>query len=148
MADLARVGDRQVGDRLRGVGKAEQPKGQRSPGLDRRPDILAETRRQRSMLHGVVERDRAVEMRSRLEKVARMQARQARDTMPDYERYGRRLLLRQGQELRRKLANHAAIERNIVRHPKTIEHREQHQWIFGGLPQRFRALYQCARLFE
>jgi hypothetical protein len=35
------------------------------------------------------------------------------------------LLLGERQELRRKLAHHVAVERNIVRGPKAVEHRKQ-----------------------
>src|SRR6266516_5629350 len=64
VADLARNLKRVLGVCERGLGIAEQPKSQRLPGQGCRADILAKTRRQRTMLGGIVEHDRAIEMRS------------------------------------------------------------------------------------
>ena len=56
---------------------------------------------------------------------------------PDNERACRPLLLGEGQELRRKLAHHVAVERYIVRDPEAEEDREQQQRVFGRLSERF-----------
>ena len=62
--------------------------------------------------------------------------------MPDHERDSRPLLLRERQELRRKLAQRVAIERHIVRDPETVEDREQQQRVFRRLSERFRLFDQ------
>src|SRR6516165_4086944 len=49
----------------------------------------------------------------------------------------RRLLLRQRQELRRKLAHHVAVDRYMARNPKAVENREQQQRVFYRLSKRF-----------
>ena len=65
--------------------------------------------------------------------------------MPDHERDGRPLLLCERQELRRELAHSVAVERHKARDPEAVEDREQRQWIFGRLSQRFRLLDQWSR---
>ena len=57
--------------------------------------------------------------------------------MPDHERDGRPLLLRERQELRRKVAHSVAIECHIACDPKAVEDRKQKQWVFGRLSERF-----------
>ena len=64
VADLARNLERMLAVCERGLGIAEQPKSQRLPGQGCRADVLAKTRRQRTMLGRIVERNRAIEMRS------------------------------------------------------------------------------------
>ena len=68
--------------------------------------------------------------------------------MPDHEGSGRVLLLGKLQELRRKLAHHVAVEADKVRNPKTVQHREQEQWIFRGFAKRFGLRDNEARLIE
>src|SRR6266849_5252118 len=68
--------------------------------------------------------------------------------MPDHERDGRPLLLRERQELRGELAHNVAVEPYIVGDPETIEDREQHQWVFGRFSERLRSLYVQACLIE
>ena len=62
--------------------------------------------------------------------------------MPNHKRNCRPLLLGERQELRRKLAHSVAVERDEVRDPKTVEDREQQQWIFGRFSQRLGLLDQ------
>ena len=68
--------------------------------------------------------------------------------MPNHERDCRSLLLRERQELRRKLAQGIAIERHMVRGPEAVEDREQQQRVFGRLSERFRLLDQRACLLR
>ena len=58
----------------------------------------------------IVQHDCAIEMRSPLRDIPRMQQGRAHEAMPDHERDGRRLLLRERQELRCKLAHPVTIE--------------------------------------
>src|SRR5215469_10692131 len=57
--------------------------------------------------------------------------------MPHHEGPRRRLLVCEGQELGSKLTHHVAIERDKVGDPKAVENREQQQWIFRRLSERF-----------
>ena len=96
------------------------------------------------MLGRIVKRDRLIEMRSAFRDVSRKQQGNAHEAMPDHERDGRPLLLGERQELRRKLAHHVAVERHKVRDPEAVEDREQQQWIFGRLSERFSLFDQQA----
>ena len=58
--------------------------------------------------------------------------------MPDHERGGCLLLLRECQKLRCKFQQRRTVERHKVRDPNAIEYREQWQWIFERLTTRFR----------
>ena len=64
VADLASNRERVLGVCERGFEIAEQPKSQGPPAQSCRADVLAKTRRQRTMLGIVEERKRAIEMRS------------------------------------------------------------------------------------
>ena len=68
--------------------------------------------------------------------------------MPDHERDGRPLLLRERQELRREIAHSVAIECHMVRGPEAVEDGEQQQRIFGRFSQRFSVLDQQTCLIE
>jgi hypothetical protein len=57
--------------------------------------------------------------------------------MSNYEREGRPLLLSEREELRRKGAHRVAVERHIVRSPDAVEDRDQQQWVFRRLSERF-----------
>ena len=70
MADLARFMERALSVLPRGVGIAERPKRQRPPRQDRHPDVLPKSRAERSVLQGLVERERSIEMRSPLDELA------------------------------------------------------------------------------
>ena len=89
------------------------------------------------MLGRIVKRDRSIEMRSALRDVSRVQQGNAHESMPNHERDCRCLLLGERQELRRKLAHRFAVERHEVRDPEAVEDREQQQWVFGRLSERF-----------
>ena len=145
LADLARILERVVSVCERGLGIAKQPQGQRPIGQDCHPDVLAKSRRQRTMLGRIVKRDRLIEMRSAFRDVSRMQQGHAHEAMPDHERDCRPLLLGERQELRRKLAHHIAVERHIVRDPEAVEDREQQQRVFGRLSERFSLFDQQTR---
>ena len=75
VADLARILERVVGVRERGLGIAKQPQSQRPIGQDCHPDVLAKSRRQRTMLGRIVKRERLIEMRSAFRDVSRVAAR-------------------------------------------------------------------------
>jgi len=68
--------------------------------------------------------------------------------MPDHKRNRRRLLFGERQKLRRKLTRGVAIERNEGRAPEAEKDREQQQWVFGRLAERFGLFDQqaCALL--
>ena len=68
--------------------------------------------------------------------------------MPDHERDGRPFLLGERQELRRKLKRSIAVERHVVRDPEAVEDREQQQWIFGSLSERFSLFDQQTGAFH
>ena len=53
-----------------------------------------------------------------------------------------RLLVCESQELGSKLTHHVAVERHKVRDPKAVKNREQQQWIFRRLSERFSLLDQ------
>ena len=57
--------------------------------------------------------------------------------MPDHERAGRPLLLCERQKPRGKLAHRITVKYNVARHPEAEEDREQQQWVFGRLAERF-----------
>ena len=60
LADLARILERVLGVRERGLGIAKQPQSQRPIGQDCHPDVLAKSRRQRTMLGRIVKRERLI----------------------------------------------------------------------------------------
>ena len=84
----------------------------------------------------IVQRNPLVVMRPRFRNVARKHQRLTRDAMCDQKRSRRSLLLGQGQELCRELANDFPIERHDVRDPEAVEDQEQQQWVFGRLAER------------
>ena len=137
LADLARITERAVRVCERSLGIAKKPQGPRSIGQDCTPDVLAKSRRQRTMLGRIVKRERLIEVRSSFRDVSRTQQGNTHEAMPDHERDRRPLLLGERQELRRKLAHSVAVERHIVRDPEAVENREQQQRVFGRLSERF-----------
>src|SRR5215470_2902756 len=64
--------------------------------------------------------------------------------MADHEWRGCLLLLCERQELGGKFPHHLTVERHKVCDPKTIEDREQQQWIVERLTKRFRLFDQEA----
>src|SRR5262245_4423731 len=94
------------------------------------------------MLGRIVERNRAIQMRSPIYDVPCMQQGQAHEAMPHHEGPRRFLLICKGQELDSKLTHHVAVERDKVRDPKAVENREQQQWIFRRFSERFSLLDQ------
>src|SRR6516225_2314378 len=100
------------------------------------------------MLGRIIKRDRAIEMHSRIRDVPGRQQGHAHETMPYHERNGRPLPLCERQELRRKLAYHVALERDVVRDPQAVENRKLQQRILGGLSKRLRLFDQQTRLLN
>src|SRR5262252_3046467 len=94
------------------------------------------------MLGWIIKRDRAIEMRSHIRDVTGRQQGHAHETMPDHERNGRPLPLRERKELRRKLAYYVALERDVVRDPEAVENRKQQQRILRGVSDRLRLFDQ------
>src|SRR6516225_9826553 len=94
------------------------------------------------MLGRIVERNRAIQMRSPVYDVPCMQQGQAHEAMPHHEWPRRFLLICEGQEFDSKLTHHVAVERDKVRDPKAVKNREQQQWIFRWLSERFSLLDQ------
>src|SRR5262249_19039937 len=142
VTDLARNLERLLGVRERDLGIAEQPKGQRLPAQGCRADVLAKTRRERTMLGGIIERDSAIEMRSPVYDIPCMYQGQAHETMRHHEWPRRPLLICESQELDSKLTHHVAVERYEIRDPKAVKNREQQHWIFRRLSDRFSLLDQ------
>src|SRR5207237_8522067 len=62
--------------------------------------------------------------------------------MPHHEWPRRPLLICEGQELDSQLTHHVAVERYKVGDPKAVKNREQQQWIFRRLSERFSLLDQ------
>ena len=93
MADLARIVERVVGVRERSLGIAKQPQSQRPKGQDCHSDVLAKTRRQRTMLGRIVKCERLIEVRSAFCDVSRTQQGHAHHAMSDHERDRRPLFL-------------------------------------------------------
>ena len=142
MANLASNLERVLGVRERGFGIAEQPKSQGPLAQSCHADVLAKTRRQRTMLGMIVERKRAIEMRSAVCDIPCLQQGKTHEAMPEHERYRRPLLFCERQELGRKLTHHVAVERYKVRGPEAVKDGKQQQWIFGRLSERFSLLDQ------
>src|SRR5215831_9428197 len=94
------------------------------------------------MLGRIVERNRSIQMRSPVYDVPCMQQGQAHEAMPHHEWPRRFLLICEGQEFDSKLTHHVAVERDKVRDPKAVKNREQQQWIFRWLSERFSLLDQ------
>jgi hypothetical protein len=63
VADLARIIERVLRVCERGLGITKHPQGKRPKGQDRHPDVLAKSRRQRTMLGRIVKRDRLIVVR-------------------------------------------------------------------------------------
>ena len=83
------------------------------------------------MLGRIVKRNRLIEMRSPFRDIPGIQQESAHEAMPDHERKQRFLLLRERQEVRRKVANYVAIERHESCDAETIENRKHQQRVFG-----------------
>ena len=113
----------------------------RSKAQSCHPDVLAKSRRQRTMLGRIVKRDHAIEMRSAFRNVSRIQ-----QGMPI-----RRCPIMSGTVapcFSASARNCAASSRTMsplnatVRDPEAVENREQQQRVFGRLSERFGLLDQ------
>jgi hypothetical protein len=100
------------------------------------------------MLYRIVERDRAIEMRSSFRRVSGAEQRHPSEAMPNHEGDRPPMLLCERQELRRESANGIAIECHVVRYPEGVANLEQQQRIFRRLSQRFSLLDQQTRLLR
>jgi len=108
-----------------GFGIAEQQQSHRSPGQNRRAHVLTEPCREMPMLARIIERDRAVEMRSPVCDIAGMEEGQTHEAMPDHERRRRALFFRNGQKLHGELTHHVPVECDKVCDPQTVKNGEQ-----------------------
>jgi hypothetical protein len=88
------------------------------------------------MLLGIVEFDRASELRSACGDVAGGQQGNAHDPMSNDEWTSGLFRLGEFQEFPRELAHCVAIERHIVCHPESVQHRQQQQGILERLAER------------
>jgi hypothetical protein len=145
---LARNPQRALSIRERGVGIAKQPPCYRSPGKACGADVLAELRRQRAMLRRIVKRNRLIEMSSRVYDVSRVQEGQTHLAMPDHDRPGHALRLRQRQKLDGKFTHHVAIEGDKIRDPQAVKNGVQQQGIFRELAELARAFNQRTRSLD
>ena len=73
------------------------------------------------------------------------------EAMANHERHRCPLLLGERQELRGALTQNIAVEGDLVRDREAVEDREQQQWVFGRLAERFSIFDQqtcplCSRL--
>jgi len=84
-------------------------------------------------------------MRPGSRRVARTHRGNTHDAVRNEERRRRCILLRQRQELCRKLAHRAAVERYIFPDPVAIEDGKEQQRIFQRLPECFRLANQQTR---
>src|SRR5215510_15174944 len=98
------------------------------------------------MLSRMVKCDCLIELHSAFGHVARDQQGKTHETMPNHQRGDSLLLSSKRQELGRKLAHHFALECYVIRHPESVKHREQQQWIFRRLSERFSSFDQQACL--
>ena len=92
------------------------------------------------MFRRIVEPNRHIAVCTAFPYLPRIQQGPAHDAMPYHERNRRSLLLSECQELRCEITADVAIERVMVGDPEAIENREQNQWVFGSLSERFRSL--------
>jgi hypothetical protein len=97
------------------------------------------------MGYWIVERNCAIKMFSAACRVATKQQRQAHEAMRDQERRCRLLLRGKLHELHRRFAHYVPVECHKVRSPEAVEDREQQHWVFEGLSERLRLLYQRTR---
>ena len=74
MTYLARILERVISVSECGLGIAKGPQSQRPIGQNSHPDILAKSRRQRTMLGRIVERNRLIEMCSAFRDVSCQQS--------------------------------------------------------------------------
>jgi hypothetical protein len=71
LADLASIAEHLISFRQRSVWIAKHPQSPRPMGQDSHPNVLAKSRRQRTMLGRIVKRERLIEMRSAFRDVSR-----------------------------------------------------------------------------
>ena len=86
----------------------------------------------------IVKHDALIVVRSAFGNVSRPRQGNAHEAMPDNKWDGCPLLLRERQELRRKLTDNLAVERDVVCDPRAPKDREQQQRVFRRLSERFR----------
>ena len=101
-----------------------------------------------TMLGGIVERNRAIEVRSRFRDLPGVKQRQAFEAMADHAGPGRALLFRQRQELDGELMDHVPVECDEVRDPGAVKHDKQQIRIFGRLSESFRLFDQVMRALD
>ena len=123
--------------RERGLGIAKEPQSPRSIGQGRYRLVLAKSGRQRTMLGGIVKRNRLIEMRSCFRDISSIQQGSAQVIMPKHSRKRGALLLGKRQEMGGEIATYIAIECHEVRDEDAVEDREQQQRVFGRFSERF-----------
>ena len=85
----------------------------------------------------IEKRERLIVVHPTLRNFPGMHQGRAHQAMPDHGRGSRSLLLCERKKLRRKIANHVAVERHIVGGKEAVQDREQHKRVFGRLSECF-----------
>jgi hypothetical protein len=81
-------------------------------------------RAKRTLLGGIVKRNRLCVVRSSFGEVTYMQQRRSHKAMTHYERHRRLLLLGERQELLGRIATDISVEDHVIRDPEAVENRE------------------------
>jgi hypothetical protein len=97
------------------------------------------------MLGRIVKREALIVVRSTFRDVSCPRQGNTHEAMPDHQRDYRPWLVGQRQELCCKVEHCIAVEPHIARDPEALEDREQQQWIFGRLSERFSLFDQQTR---
>ena len=97
------------------------------------------------MLGGIIKRERLIVVRSALRDVPRDSNELPMRRCPIINGTVALCFLGERQELRRKLAQSVAIERQKVRDPEAVQDREQQQRVLGRLSERFSLFDQQTR---
>src|SRR5216683_4627449 len=124
LTDVARILEWALFSCECGLGIAERPQGERPPPEGDHTDVLAKSRRQRTMLGRIIKRDRLIVVGPAFREGSPTRQGSAHEAMPDRERQGCPLLLSERQELRRKLTHRITAERHKIRGPEAIENRK------------------------
>ena len=126
----------------------EHAKRQGTPAIGGHPDVVAETRRERSVLRRFIHRDDFVEVRAAIRAVADEGQRYSHKQMRNMRGTVARHEPGQAHELRCKIARDVALERHAISDPKAVEHGIQNQRIFDRFSGCLRFLDPQTRRLE
>jgi hypothetical protein len=89
------------------------------------------------MFQRIIERDRAIKVRSPFRRVPGEKQRHTSEAVPDHQWSCLPLFLSKRQELRGKFKDSGTVERYNIYHPKAVKDGEQQQRIFWRFANRF-----------